>query len=80
MTLIDEQRDICRKYGEEVLFPLPNENGTCGWYIWYGEELSEDSDFFKPLHVEHIEEYLSMIQKYFSLPIGYRLFFTENYK
>ena len=29
------------------------ENGTCGWYIWCGEEFSQDSDFFKPLHVKH---------------------------
>ncbi len=48
------------------------ENGTCGWYIWCGEELSEDTDFFKPLHVNHIEEYLPEIEPYLSLPPGYR--------
>lgn len=25
------------------------EHGTCGWYIWAGE-MSEDPDFFVPLH------------------------------
>jgi hypothetical protein len=48
------------------------ENGTCGWYIWCGEELSEDTDFFKPLHVNHISEYLPEVEPYLSLPPGYR--------
>ncbi len=25
-----------------------------GWYIWAGEELSDDPDFFVPLCVEHL--------------------------
>lgn len=48
------------------------ENGTCGWYIWCGEEMSNDPDFFKPLHVSHISEYLPEVEKYLSLPPGYR--------
>ena len=48
------------------------ENGTCGWYIWCGEEMSEDVDFFKPLHVNHISEYLPEVEQYLSLPPGYR--------
>ena len=36
------------------------ENGTCGWYIWCGEELSEDKEFFKPLHVCHVNIYLQL--------------------
>ena len=32
------------------------ENGTCGWYLWAGEEFSEDADFFAPLHVYHLIE------------------------
>ena len=27
------------------------EEGTTGWFIWAGEELSTDPDFFVPLHV-----------------------------
>jgi hypothetical protein len=27
------------------------EGDTTGWYIWAGEQLSQDSDFFVPLHV-----------------------------
>ena len=53
------------------------ENGTNGWYIWCGEKLSNDPDFFSPLHVEHIAEYLPLIIEYLALPPGYR-FLTDG--
>lgn len=58
----------------------PSENGTCGWYIWCGEEMSEDSEFFKPLHVSHIKEYLPEVEQYLSLPPGYRFLVAGNYE
>ncbi len=48
------------------------ENGTSGWYIWCGEELGSEDDFFAPLHVEHIADYLPEVQEYLMLPPGYR--------
>jgi len=48
------------------------ENGTCGWYIWCGEELSQDPDFFKPVHVSHIAKYLPQVKSYLALPPGFR--------
>ncbi|TQV74109.1 hypothetical protein FLL45_14730 [Aliikangiella marina] len=48
------------------------ENGTNGWYIWCGEEMSDESDFFAPLHIGHISEYLPEVKEYLSLPPGYR--------
>ena len=33
----------------------PAKGETTGWYIWAGEEWSNDPDFFVPLHVEHLE-------------------------
>ena len=56
------------------------ENGTCGWYIWCGEELSEDPDFYKPLHVSHINKYLPEIEKYLALPSGYRFLVAGDYE
>lgn len=32
----------------------PPEGDTTGWYFWAGEELSDDPDFFKPMHVERV--------------------------
>jgi len=54
------------------------ENGTNGWYIWCGEVMSQDDDFFSPLHVEHIREYLPEVIEYLDLPPGYRFLIDGN--
>jgi len=54
------------------------ENGTNGWYIWCGEEFKETDDFFSPLHVEHIPEYLPEVGKYLALPPGYRFLIDDK--
>jgi hypothetical protein len=38
------------------------EKGTNGWYIWCGNSFSEADDFFEPLHIEHIDDYLPMVK------------------
>jgi len=57
-------------------FPYGN---TTGWYIWAGE-YSEDPDFFKPLHVNHLEEWNSLILPFLGLEPGYRFLIAENGK
>lgn len=57
----------------------PLEGDTCGWYIWTGE-YSEDVDFFKPLHVRHINKWNPIIEKYLGLPPGYRFLITPDYE
>ncbi|MCG9540865.1 hypothetical protein L1D25_16870 [Vibrio parahaemolyticus] len=54
------------------------ENGTNGWYIWCGNEMSQEDDYFSPLHVEHIVEYLPQVQEYLDLPPGYRFLIDGN--
>ena len=54
------------------------EGDTSGWYIWAGEEFSEESDFFVPLHIEHIKDWRPEIMKYLALPPGYRFLIGEN--
>ncbi|MBD9437645.1 hypothetical protein IB223_16230 [Pseudoxanthomonas sp. PXM03] len=49
----------------------PTSDEANGWYIWCGE-LSEADDFFSPLHVEHLAEYLPAAIEYLALPPGYR--------
>lgn len=56
------------------------ENGTCGWYIWCGEEWSDEPDFFKPLHVSHIKDYIPQIEKYLALPEGFRFLVAGDYE
>jgi hypothetical protein len=49
------------------------EGGDCGWYIWGGEELSQSPNFFSPLHVEHLGDYVPGLIPYLSLAPGWRV-------
>ncbi len=51
---------------------FPKEGDTCGWYIWAGEDFSEDPDFFVPLHVSHVGEWCPEIEKFLALPPGWK--------
>jgi hypothetical protein len=53
---------------------------TTGWYIWAGEVLPEDDDFFVPLHVKHIGEWAPNIKKYLGLPPGWRFLIVGDYE
>ena len=55
-----------------------DEKGTNGWYIWCGEDMSDSDDFFSPLHIEHISEYLPEVLDYLALPPGYRFLIDGN--
>lgn len=50
----------------------PPEGDSTGWYMWAGDELSEDPAFFEPLHVEHIKERCADVVPYLLLPPGTR--------
>lgn len=53
----------------------PKDDST-GWYIWAGD-YSDSSDFFVPLHVNHLYEWCPDIIKYLGLPPGFR-FLVDN--
>lgn len=55
------------------------EEGTSGWFIWTGEELSDDPEFFVPYHTIHIEEWLKDITKYLGLAPGWRFLVAGDY-
>lgn len=44
---------------------------TTGWYIWAGE-YSDEQDFFKPMHLEHLIEKYPELIPYLGLPPGWR--------
>lgn len=50
----------------------PND-GTNGWFIWAGETLGAEDDFFRPLHLEHLAEWCPAIQPFLGLPPGWRV-------
>ena len=56
------------------------EEGTTGWFIWAGEELSDDPDFFVPLHVEHLAEWSPDVLPYLALPPGWRFLLAPDYE
>ena len=58
----------------------PPEGDTSGWYIWAGEELSEDAGFFVPLHVAHLHEWCPEILPYLGLPPGWRVLLAPGYE
>lgn len=69
----------------EVITPInglrhPPKGDTTGWYIWAGEELSDSPDFFKPLHVEHLEEWCPQVKKYLGLAPGWRFLIAGDYE
>lgn len=61
-------------------FRHPPEGDTTGWYIYAGEELSDDSDFFKSLHVEHLDDWCPQIKKYLGLAPGWRFLIAGDYE
>ena len=59
---------------------LPPNSGTCGWFLWAGEELSHDDDYFKPLHAFHLIEKYPGVIKYLGLPSGWRFLVAGKYE
>ena len=68
------------KTGEEPInglryFP---EGNTNGWYIYAGETLPPDKEFFKPIHFEHLTNWYTPAIKYLGLPPGWRFLITAS--
>lgn len=56
----------------------PPEGDTSGWYIWSGTELSDDPDFFEPVHVAHLSELCPLALPYLLLPPGWRFLLAPD--
>lgn len=69
----------------EGLFPIhgmrhrPRGDAT-GWYLWAGDVLSEEPDFFQPLHVAHLASWRPMVLKYLGLAPGARFLLADGYE
>ncbi len=50
-----------------------------GWYIWCGEEFSNEADFFAPLHASHFYEEYPEAARLLGLPPGYRFLLAPDY-
>ena len=58
----------------------PPEKGTTGWYIWGGEELSDDPDFFHPLCVRHLPDWCPKVVPYLGLAPGWRFLVAHDHE
>ncbi|MFP2928330.1 hypothetical protein ACLESO_24675 [Pyxidicoccus sp. 3LG] len=58
----------------------PPEGDTTGWYIWAGEELPVDPEFFVPLHVEHLVDWCPQVIPFLGLPPGWRFLSATKYE
>ncbi len=54
----------------------PAEGDTTGWYIWAGQEPPADPEFFKPLHISHLDDWCPGLKKFLGLAPGWR-FLTD---
>ncbi len=58
----------------------PPQVDTTGWFLWAGEELSEDPDFFVPVHVQHLGEWCPAAIPYLGLPPGWRFLVAPDHE
>lgn len=70
---------------KEKLIPLnglrhPVEGESTGWYIWAGEELSSNPEFFEPVHVVHLSDWCPNAIDYLGLPPGWRFLIDGDYE
>ena len=56
---------------------LPQEGGS-GWYLWGGDTFSYAADFFTPIQVRDVEDYIPNIAPFLALPPGFR--FETDFK
>lgn len=53
---------------------------TSGWFIWAGEELSADPDFFKPTHARHLMDRCPDVQPMLGLGEGWRFLIAPDHQ
>ena len=58
----------------------PLEGDTTGWYIWGGEEFSNEPNFFMPMHVEHLKDFCPEVIKFLGLAPGWRFLIANDYE
>ena len=82
-TSLDETAGIARNVGSGLL-PL---NGlrhrrgtTSGWFIWAGEELSDQEDFFEPMHLQHLVDRCPEVLPMLALGEGWRFLIAPDHE
>ena len=58
----------------------PPQGQTCGWYLWAGEQGSEEAGFFRSWHLQHLIEARPEVAKYLGLAAGWRFLIAPDYE
>jgi len=56
------------------------EGSTSGWFLWAGEDLLDDDDFFKPTHVRHLLDRCPELMPYLALAPGFRFLIAPDHE
>lgn len=59
---------------------LVPEAGSTGWFIWAGEQMSDDDDYFEPLHIDHLEVWCPDVLPFLELPPGWRFLIAPGHE
>ncbi|HZW89041.1 MAG TPA: hypothetical protein VFF12_08185 [Myxococcaceae bacterium] len=55
-------------------------DGTSGWFIWSGGAMSNDPEFFLPLHMKHVHRWSTRVLPYLALPPGSRFLIADDHE
>lgn len=58
---------------------IRNSEDSTGWFFWAGEHLSDDPNFFVPLHVSHLTNWCMDVIPFLLLPPGWRFLTDGDY-
>src|SRR4051812_41553090 len=53
---------------------------TSGWYLWAGDDFSSEGDYFKPVHLFHLQEEYPELVKFIGLSPGWRFLVAANHE
>jgi len=53
---------------------------TTGWFLWAGETMWKDDDFFLPMHVAHVIDWCPQAIKFLGLPPGSRFLVDGDFE
>lgn len=82
---LDEKVGVAGNVRDQELWPVNGLRhsptaGTAGWYIWAGDELPEDPEFFLPLHARHLADWRPAVLPYLLLAPGWRFLIAPGYE
>jgi len=61
-------------YGTRI---RPKSGEKVAWFFYSGEN-TQETDFFKPVHIHHVKELMPELEKYLCLDFGYKIIIDDR--